>query len=118
MLDMPFRSFSAQADKTATNRKRLIAEVLPVALASGSFARAAVVCTTPCGSYPGNDLALADAGRGRIGRLTRTDQPARGRLAQPRAGFEPEEGAAADRIPLRSERRRLADHLQVAPYLG
>src|SRR5262244_1335953 len=118
MLDMPFRSFSAQADKTATNRKRLIAEVLPVAVASGSFARAAVVCTTPCGSYPGNDLALADAGRGRIGRLTRTDQPARGRLAQPRAGFEPEEGAAADRIPLRSERRRLADRLQVAPYLG
>jgi hypothetical protein len=36
-------------------------------------------------------------------------------LAQPRAGVEPEEGAAADRIPLRSERRRLADHLQVAP---
>ena len=68
MLDMPFRSFSAQADKTATNRKRLIAEVLPVALAAGSFARAAVVCTTPCGSYPGNDLALADAGRGQIGR--------------------------------------------------
>src|SRR5262245_12710935 len=28
-----------------------------------SFARAAVVCTTLCGSYPGNDLALADAGR-------------------------------------------------------
>src|SRR5437868_15196513 len=39
-------------------------------------------------------------------------------LAQPRAGVEPEEGAAADRIPLRSERRRLADHLQVAPHFG
>src|SRR5262245_2495327 len=35
--------------------------------------------------------------------------------AQARAGVEPEEGAAADRIPLRRERRRLPDHLQVAP---
>jgi hypothetical protein len=48
----PIGTFSAQADKTATNRKRVISEVLPVALASGSFARVAVVCTTACGSYP------------------------------------------------------------------
>src|SRR6185312_8891535 len=39
-------------------------------------------------------------------------------LAQARAGVETEEGAAADRIPLRSERRCLADHLQVAPHFG
>src|SRR4029079_11476843 len=45
-------------------------------------------------------------------------QSARGRLAQPRPGVEAEEGAPTNRIPLRSERCRLADHLQVAPHFG
>src|SRR6185437_7577842 len=53
--------------------------------------------------------------------LPSTNQPPPARsqsLAQPRAGVEAEEGAAANRIPLGSECRRLADHLQVAPYFG
>src|SRR5262245_24119333 len=50
--------------------------------------------------------------------LQRATENPKDRLAQPWARVEPEECPAADRIPLRSERRRLADHLQVAPHLG